>query len=142
MAIILKRYGLPDQYLESADIYTTHQGELEHCRVKRFYTCTSKAQYTRGISKQERRQRALHHIDERVREADKNKEETRDEQSLAPRLTASPTVDFTLSDKLPPTDPSSAYHISNETRYKLDLGDWIQQEKNNPSMKVGNNHAD
>jgi hypothetical protein len=131
-------YSLPIQHVPNKC-----QGELEHCRVKRFYLHTSKAQFTRGISKQEQRQRILHRVDERVRAAAKNliDEETREEQST-PRLNASPTVDFSSSEKLPPTDPSSSYHISNETKYKLDLSEWIQQQQNEPSMRVGSNFRD
>ena len=118
-----------------------YQGELEHCRVKRFYPCTSKAQYTRGISKQEQRQHVLHRVDEHVQEANKNSNEegTREEQS-ASRPSASPTVDFSLSEKLPPMDPASSYHISNETKFKLDLGEWIQQQENKSSMRVGSSN--
>jgi hypothetical protein len=80
-------------------------------------------------------------MDERVREANKNLniEETMEEQPALRTVNASPTVDFSSSDKLPPTDPSSSYHISNETKYKLDLGEWIRQQQDNPGMKVGSN---
>lgn len=43
------------------------QGELEHQSVKRFYPCVSKAKFTSGIAKQQRREQILfqlaeHHV--------------------------------------------------------------------------------
>ncbi|KAF8638145.1 hypothetical protein AX17_002418 [Amanita inopinata Kibby_2008] len=53
----------------TSDNYNTQTGELEHCRVKRFYPRTSKAKFTCGISRQERQERVLHYMDDRLNRA-------------------------------------------------------------------------
>ncbi|KXN87761.1 hypothetical protein AN958_08173 [Leucoagaricus sp. SymC.cos] len=51
----IRRYGPTDNY-------STQTGESEHRRVKRFYPRTQRRQYTKGITKQERRERILRNI--------------------------------------------------------------------------------
>ncbi|KAM6499872.1 hypothetical protein JOM56_005380 [Amanita muscaria] len=125
----IRRFG-------TSDNYNTQTGELEHCRVKRFYPRTSKAKYTQGISKQERRERTLFHMSDRLRIANENQaEDAPNTEDSPPQPIQQVTIDFRSREVLPPTDPEKSYHISNETKFKLYLYDWLAKEPGNPGMK-------
>ncbi|KAM6494731.1 hypothetical protein JOM56_009354 [Amanita muscaria] len=120
----------------TSDNYNTQTGELEHCRVKRFYPRTSKAKYTQGISKQERREHALFQMSERLRIANENQtEDLQAGEDGQPQPIQQATVDFRSREPLPPTDPEKLYHISNETKFKLYIYDWLARESENPGLK-------
>lgn len=47
-----------------------------------------------------------------------------------------PTVPFEENEPLPPTLPTQHYHISNDTRQKLQLSLWLQKNKDDPAIQV------
>src|SRR5271170_5443614 len=104
-------------------ILSLSQGELEHRRVKRFYSRTNKMHFTQQITKHEQRERILNdvHIHDQAaqRKATDNP------------LTA--VLDFHDEDPLPYTSPSSHYHISESTRYPLNITAWLSTHKDDPA---------
>ena len=109
--ILLKRC-----VLNSRQAFSKHvdQGELEHCRVKRFYSRTSKAKFTEGISHHERRQRALHETSEKI--------------EMVKNFNALAEGPAPQAKELPLTDPKIPYKISNETRLKHHIYDWVEKD--------------
>ncbi|KAG1871097.1 hypothetical protein C8R48DRAFT_596433 [Suillus tomentosus] len=97
------------------------QGELEHRCVKCFYPRVSKAKFTSGISKQQRRERILfwlakHHV--LPAKSKKGKTSRREHHDL-------PSVPFEESEPLAYSDPKAHYHIASSTRYFLNMPQWL-----------------
>ncbi|KIL62147.1 hypothetical protein M378DRAFT_13086 [Amanita muscaria Koide BX008] len=112
----IRRFG-------TSDNYNTQTGELEHCRVKRFYPHTSKAKYTQGISKQERRERTLFQMSERLRIANENQtEDAQAGEDDRPQATQQAT---TLKNRI----------ISQMKRNSNCIYDWLARESENPGLK-------
>ena len=90
--------------------------------MKSFYSWTSKAKFTEGISRHERRQRALHETNEKM-------ETFKIFDALAEELPRQ-------AEELPLTDAKIPYKISNETRIKHHLYDWVQKEPRYPGATL------
>jgi hypothetical protein len=102
-------------------IYCT-QGELEHRRVKRFYWRVRKGQHTIGIGLQVRRERFLQRLKERNQQTTENND--------------LPSVPLGIMEPLPPTAPTDHYHISLDTRNKVQLRQWLQRNESDPALHV------
>ncbi|KIJ07352.1 hypothetical protein PAXINDRAFT_121100, partial [Paxillus involutus ATCC 200175] len=122
----------------TTDNYSTQPGELEHRRVKRFYARSGKNNFTRGIAKQQQRERLLHKLREqnRLRAAtelaslregipatDLNEEDLR------------PTVAFSEAETLPPCRPETHYQISVSRRHHWDISSWLHKNRADPAVK-------
>lgn len=122
------------------------QGELEHRRVKRFYSRTNKFKFTRQISKHERRERILHKIRSQKR---KGKTVLRQGVQLVNRSNSTPpshlnyveprptaAVSFQESDPLPYTPPTAHHHISDSTRHYENIAAWLSTNQGDPALQV------
>ncbi|KAF5389987.1 hypothetical protein D9757_003833 [Collybiopsis confluens] len=98
----------------TTDSYSTQVGELEHRRIKRFYSRTNKVfRYVRQVTGHERRVRIIQSIKQRLE----------DRNSTAPR------VPFQHKDPLLVTDPRTHYHIS------MDRSRWTEEHEHDLSVK-------
>ncbi|KAF8887132.1 hypothetical protein BD779DRAFT_1611603 [Infundibulicybe gibba] len=110
----------------TTDGYSTQIGESEHRRVKRFYQTTWKANYTRGITKQERRQRLLKKIREQYLRSKSQ------DQKLGAALKTASLEDGNGNNEdnsLPPTRPESHHHISNDRKHRLNIYRWPNEHE-------------
>lgn len=105
------------------------QGELEHRRVKRFYPRTQKGKFTLGITKQQRREQHLRKLKELSPNLRMN-----DSKKKSPPL--DPRLSFEDHDPLLPTLPSQHYQMSSEQRHKLNLSQWLHENRDDPALKV------
>jgi hypothetical protein len=101
-----------------------HQGELEHRRVKKFFSRTNKKQYQRQITKHEQRERRLHQM------------QTGNQPTLKRSASSTPALAFHDSDPLPFTDPAVHYHMSQSQRHYIDVTSWLADNKQDPALKV------
>jgi hypothetical protein len=119
------------------------QGELEHRRVKRFYSRTNKFNFTSQIAKHQHRERILRNIRLRSKQvaADADTQTSSDIITKdAPQEKArTAAVSFEDSDPLPYTSPNVHYHISESKRHHEDITNWLGQNANlnDPTVKVG-----
>ena len=90
-------------------------GELEHRRVKQFYTWTNRQGFERQISWHERRTAKL--------------------QTIKKKLEADKLVDDNDED-LPQSDPSEHYHISKSCKVHFDITKWLVDNKEDQAVKV------
>ena len=110
----------------SPDNYNSQSGELEHRRVKRHFKTVRKGHHVLGIGLQVRRERLIH----RLRERNKQNQARVDPNDL-------PTVSFEeQSDALPPTLPTQHYHISVDSRQKVQLSQWLHKNCDDPAILV------
>jgi len=135
----IRRFGTTDSYsTQIVCLFVTltgckanekvHQGELEHRRVKKFFSRTNKKQYQRQIAKHEQRERRLHQM------------------RMGNQPTLNPSVSSTASsapalaphdlDPLPFTDPAVHYHMSQSQRNYIDITSWLADNKQDPALKV------
>ncbi|KAG2348745.1 hypothetical protein BDR05DRAFT_980136 [Suillus weaverae] len=123
----------------TTDNFTTQPGKLEHHRVKRFYPRVSKAKFTSGIAKQERRERILF----KMAQAEHNDSKLEKGKSTTVRKPGHTTtagedasfhIPFEAAEPLAYSDPMSHYHISNGTRYHLNLPQWLIKHANDPAL--------
>lgn len=106
---------------------------MEHRRVKKFYIRVHKATFTRGIAKQQRRERILHKIKEH---APKNTFARKRKYGGEEHTASKPYVAFKDDETLPPSSPHEHHHISTDTRHKLDLLCWLGEHKDDPAVEV------
>ena len=97
-----------------------NQGELEHRRVKRFYSRTNKVGSTKQIAKHQRRERLLHNLS----------------KLSAPKSNPTAAVGFQESDPLPFTLPTVHHHISNSNRYHDNMTAWLGTHSGDPALMV------
>jgi hypothetical protein len=115
----------------TSDNYSTQVGELEHRRVKRFYSRTNKFEFQQQITRHERRERLLRGIVIRNAET----------LGLPPpnslKSRKVPTgIRFEDSEKLPFTLPSAHHHISELSRYPLNIYEFVTDHEGDPAVKV------
>ena len=102
---------------------TSFQGEAEHQKVKRYYKWASKCDYTRGIAKQNHREREFRKINER--------------EMLRDALDSAPSLSPRNKDALPAIAPDIHHYMSHEMKNKINLSKWLRKNKNDPACKVG-----
>lgn len=111
----------------SPDNYNSQTGELEHQRGKRHFKTVRKGKHILGIGLQVRRERLIH----RLRERNKQNQATVDPNNDLP------TVSFEeQSEALPPTPPTSHHHISIDSRQKVQLSQWLHNNRDDPAILV------
>jgi hypothetical protein len=119
---------------------TFYQGELEHRRAKRFYPRVSKAKFTSGIAKQQRRERILFRLAERELpvKSKKGKAKTTGmvQRHTAAQLKDLPSITFEESEPLAFSDPKAHYHVATSTRYFLNVPQWLGRNANDPALEV------
>ena len=117
---IRKSYVSLNSYFHLFKTEINDQGELEHRRVKRFYSRTSKVGFTQQITKHQRRERLLHNLS----------------KSSTPENNPTAAVSFRDSDPLPYTSPTVHHHISNSNRYYENLTTWLGTYSGDPALTV------
>jgi hypothetical protein len=106
---------------------------LEHRRAKRFYVRVHKGQFARGIAKQQRRERLLHHIKELAPSGTSTRTRKRKYGNIEAAL---PHIAFEDDEELPQSFPHKHHHISRGTRHKIDLLRWLGDNEDDPALKV------
>ncbi|KAG1838714.1 hypothetical protein DFJ58DRAFT_733659 [Suillus subalutaceus] len=125
------------QKFGTSNNYSTQPGECEHRRVKWFYPCVSKAKFTAGIAKQQRRERILFKMAEGSPYEKKGKgKQDAGKQKRVLQLSSpdAPALRFEDSQPLPYSDPQNHYHISTSTRYHINIYKWLAQHKSDPAL--------
>jgi len=116
------------------------EGECEHRQVKRFYPRVSKAKFTAGIAKQQRRERLLFKMAEASPYGKKGRDKQVSGKQKGKVLQLSspdaPALHFEDSEPLPYSDPQSHYHISTGTRYPVNIYKWLRQHVSDPAFNV------
>ena len=102
----------------------TDQGELEHCRSKRFYPIVRKGRHAVGIGKAVSRERLLQLISQRSIRA------------THPKVQLNPKGRKPVKESLPPTSPTEHHHISAEARNKVDIADLLDENEGDPALEV------
>jgi len=105
------------------------QGELEHRRVKRFYSRTNKNNVGSQIAKHERRERLLRAISRR-------REGSADNLSAPEPEASRVSLNFDVSEALPPTPPSQHHHISEERKHHLNIPTWLKENEGDLAVQV------
>jgi hypothetical protein len=115
-----------------------NQGELEHRRLKRFYPRVHKGQFTRGITKQQHRERILSRLRELAPQPSSSTEKKRiyDDMHAGNSEEGGPSVSFEDAESLTPTSPSSHHQISREVRHKINLPAWLGNNEDDPALEV------
>jgi hypothetical protein len=88
------------------------------------YRRVHKGKHVIGIGLQVRRERFIHILQER------NKQHNSEVATL-------PTVPFEEPETLPYTPPELHHHMSNDTRYKVNLTQWLGRNIQDPAICVG-----
>lgn len=119
----------------------SQQGELEHRRVKRFYARTNKLrQFTRQITKHQRRERILHNIKLRYQQTKASATATNPPNTYPPptpevnKKTAA--VPFEESESLPGTIPSVHYHMPESTKFYENITKFLTENANDAATEV------
>ena len=117
-----------------------HQGEAEHQKVKKYYRRASKHAFTRGIAKQNRRERTLHKMRDLKKARDiidsvKGPGAT-PESASSSKKPSTPKLRFKNQEKLPYSSPEEHYHMSSETKHKLQLATWLPEHKDELAFQV------
>jgi hypothetical protein len=110
---------------------------LEHRRAKKFYVRVHKGQFARGIAKQQRRERLLHHIKELAPSGTSTQARKRKYGNIEPKPSAAlPHIAFEDDEELLRSSPYEHHHISQGTRHKIDLLKWLGDNEDDPALKV------
>jgi hypothetical protein len=100
----------------------------------------SKAKFTAGIAKQQRRERILFKMAEGspYEVKGKGKQDAGKEKSKVLQLSSpdAPALRFEDSEPLPYSDPECHYHISTSTRYHVNIYKWLAQHESDPALNV------
>ena len=104
----------------------SNQGELEHCRSKRFYPIVRKGRHAVGIGKAVSRERLLQQISQR----------TFASRSTLPKVRPSLKGRKRVKESLPQTSPTTHHHISAETRNKVDIAYLLDENEGDPALEV------
>ncbi|KAF8314653.1 hypothetical protein F5887DRAFT_861233, partial [Amanita rubescens] len=115
------------------------QGEAEHQKVKRYYKRASKYAFTRGIAKQNQRERTLRKIRDRKKARDLI-DSAKEPQALgatdcSSKQSSIPNLHFKNQEELPYTSPEVHYHMSSETKHKIQLATWLPEHKDDPAFQ-------
>ena len=114
-------------------LFDKFQGELEHRRGKRFFKRVRKGKHILGIGLQVRRERIIHKLQER----NKRIQERLNKQRQPLTKDDLPTVPFEdHTETLPPTAPTQHYHISINSRQKVQLSQWLSRNEKDPAVHV------
>ncbi|OJA13561.1 hypothetical protein AZE42_10057, partial [Rhizopogon vesiculosus] len=123
----------------TTDSYTSHLGESEHRRVKCLFLRVSKARFTAGITKQQRREHILFKMAEASPYGKTGKGKGKPEQDTGKGKVLqqhdAPALRFEDSESLPYSDPLCHYHISSSTRYHVNIYNWLANHKSDPALK-------
>jgi hypothetical protein len=96
-----------------------------------------KGQFVRGIAKQQRRERLLHHIKELAPSDTSTRARKRKYGDIEPKPSAAlPHVAFEDDEELPQSSPHEHHHISQDTRHKIDLLRWLGDNEDDLGLKV------
>ncbi|KAJ7695931.1 hypothetical protein B0H17DRAFT_930175, partial [Mycena rosella] len=141
-------------FFGTVDLYSTQPGELEHCRVKRYYARTNKNDAVGQMTQLKRREAALFKISRAKLEAKRIPLITTVENPLpaepGPSTTTSkhkrksratlkktlPILDFAESESLPYTPPDVHFHISQSLNYYCNIPTWLRENTGDPAVKV------
>ena len=137
------QFGTTDNYstqvvsgtLTFLTVYLSHnQGELEHRRVKRFYSRTNKIGFTRAIAKHQQRERLLH----RIRQENQAIAAAAEEREIRlPTVGGErPSLHFVDQEPLPNCAPDAHYQISQGKKFYWDLGAWLARNKGDKALEV------
>ena len=115
-----------------------NQGELEHRRLKQFYPCVHKGEFTRGITKQQHRERILSQLRELAPQPSSSTEKKQryDDMRAGNSEEGRPSVSFEDAESLTPTSPSSHHQISREVHHKINLVAWLGNNQDDPALEV------
>ena len=122
------RYGTTDSYSTQTVCHFIHiianflicsQGELEHRRIKRFYARTNHRAFQCQISRHERRTARLRSIKKRMATTD-----------------TSTVLGGDEDERLPHSDPSKHYHISNSRKVHFNITKWLADNKADQAVTV------
>ncbi len=58
------------------------------------------------------------------------------------KKSSTPTLHFKNQEKLPHTSPEVHYHMSSQTKHKIQLATWLPEHKDDPAFHVSSNHLD
>ena len=103
------------------------QGESEHRRPKQSYIRVRKGKHTQGITKEVLRERVVHLAKSRAAT-----------QQKIPKLRGRKRI----SEVLPPTSPTAHHHISTETREKVDIAQYLDDNEDDPAVEVCTSFSD
>ncbi|KIK18470.1 hypothetical protein PISMIDRAFT_109369, partial [Pisolithus microcarpus 441] len=110
------------------------QGELEHRRVKRFYTWTNKISFTHAIAKHQQRERLLHQIREQNHTVGQAIARNAAQESARDTVPNNPSLHFVDQEPLPNCPPELHYQISQGKKYRWDLSAWLSHNKNDLAL--------
>ncbi|KAG6329626.1 hypothetical protein ID866_9463 [Astraeus odoratus] len=109
----------------TTDNYSTQVGELEHRRVKRFYSRMNKINFTVGIAKHQQRERLLHRMCE----------ENHAIEEASAMDQGRPSLHFVDQEPLPNCPLEAHYQISASKKYYWDLGVWLSRNKKDMALE-------
>lgn len=111
---------------------------MEHRRLKRFYPRVHKGQFTRGITKQQQRERLLSRMREVAPQPSSSTEKKHKYNEMQAGILedAGPSIPFEDTESLTPTPPGSHHHISRDVRHKVNLLAWLSDNRHDPALKV------
>ena len=96
-----------------------------------------KGQYTRGITKQQRRERILYRMNGYAPPSTSKMNSKRKYGDLAAEnAVPDPRVSFQDSEVLPSSSPHQHYEISTDVQHKIDLAKWLTGHQGDPATKV------
>ncbi|KAF5378621.1 hypothetical protein D9757_009547 [Collybiopsis confluens] len=112
----------------TTDSYSTQVGELEHRRIKRFYSRTNKVfRYVRQVTNQERRVRIVKSIERRLEDQQKSKAAEAENSKI--QDSSNPRIPFEHEDPLPIADPTSHYQVSMTRSHRLPIMPWLDKHE-------------
>jgi hypothetical protein len=115
-----------------------NKGELEHRRLKRFYPRVHKGQFTRGITKQQHRERILSQMRELAPQPSFSTEKKRKygDMQAGNSEEGGLSISFEDTESLTPTSPRSHHQISREVCHKINLLAWLGNNQDDPALQV------
>ncbi|KAF5355377.1 hypothetical protein D9757_014596 [Collybiopsis confluens] len=117
----------------TTDSYSTQVGELEHRRIKRFYSRTNKVfRYVRQVTNQERRVRIVKSIERRLEDQQKSKAAEAENSKI--QDSSNPCIPFEHEDPLPIADPTSHYQVSMTRSHRLPIMPWLDKHEDDRAV--------
>ena len=117
-------------YIQFAD-QQIQQGETQHKRVKKNYTWASKAQPTRSIAKIQRREDLLRKMEDKHQAIDLHSNSVGQASGSRQRVKNGPMLRLEDEENLPYTRPEAQYHIAGDTKYRLNIYQWPDDDMAN-----------
>ncbi|KIJ06917.1 hypothetical protein PAXINDRAFT_19881 [Paxillus involutus ATCC 200175] len=128
----------------TTDNYSTQVGELEHRRVKRFYARMNKIKFTRGIAKQQQRERLLRQLRETKQQQEaeaitaqqgmSSREPGHSETEAGAEESNSPFLHFVDQEQLPHCSPNAHYQVSLSQKHYWDISSWLRKNRDDPAV--------